>query len=119
MDNRRDRRRYSFKKESLDLTYTLDKDTSLTFTADVDFAKFESVAVDGQIISADNYTAKSGSASTKINVASQGTTVTTESETNISPSTGDGTNTGLLFALLILSGMGMMIFFSNGKKVNR
>lgn len=138
---------YSFKKESLDQTYTLDKDTSLTFTADADFAKFESVAVDGQIISADNYTAKSGStivelkkdyldtlsagehtitvnwvdgsASTKIKVVSQGTTETTESETNISPSTGDGTNTGLLFALLILSGMGMMIFFSNGKKVNR
>lgn len=52
---------YSFKQESLDQTYTLDKDTTLTFTADVDFAKFESVAVDGQIISADKYTAKSGS----------------------------------------------------------
>lgn len=102
---------YSFKQESLNQTYTLDKDTTLIFTADVDFAKFESVAVDGQIISADKYTAKSGStivelkkdylntlsagehtvtvnwvdgsASTKIMVAKQSTTTeaTTESTT--------------------------------------
>ena len=102
---------YSFKQESLNQTYTLDKDTTLIFTADEDFAKFESVAVDGQIISADKYTAKSGStivelkkdylntlsagehtvtvnwvdgsASTKIMVAKQSTTTeaTTESTT--------------------------------------
>ncbi|MGN0374672.1 MAG: hypothetical protein ACI4EN_04165 [Butyrivibrio sp.] len=117
---------YSFKKESLNQTYTLDKDTSLIFTADVDFAKFESVAVDGQIISADNYTAKSGStivelkkdflnrlsagehtitvnwvdgsASTKINVESH----------NVIPPTGDGAGIGLFFTLLILSGIGMI-----------
>ena len=100
---------YSFKQESLNQTYTLDKDDTLTLTADVDFAKFESVAVDGQIISADKYTAKSGStivelkkdylntlsagehtvtvnwvdgsASTKIKVANKSSVTTTEAST--------------------------------------
>ncbi|MGN0370723.1 MAG: hypothetical protein ACI4EW_09270 [Butyrivibrio sp.] len=52
---------YSFTEESCGQTYTIGKDDSLKLTADADFAKFESVEVDGTVIAAENYTANSGS----------------------------------------------------------
>lgn len=47
------------------------------------------------------------------------TAATTESEVDANPETGDGANVSLMFALLFLSGAGMMIYFSNDKKAKR
>lgn len=49
------------------------------------------------------------------------TTAITESQTpaGTSPATGDGVNIGMLLALLVLSGMGILTFISFNKKANR
>lgn len=52
---------YSFTDESCNQTYTINKDDTLKLTADADFAKFESVEVDGTVVTEENYTTSSGS----------------------------------------------------------
>ena len=127
-------------------TWTQNSDGTRTFRANGDFSKFTGVKVDGTLIDAKNYTAVSGSTvitlkADYLNTLSVGThnltvvytdgecstnfevkkeqTQPTEGNDTKSPQTGDNGNPALWFALLIVSGAGILGTSVYSKRKNR
>ena len=128
-------------------SWTQNSDGTLAFRANGDFSKFTGVKIDGTLIDAKNYTAVSGSTvitlkNDYLNTLSVGTHKLTvvyndgECSTNFevkaaqtengggsdsekSPQTGDNSNPTLLFAILFISGVGMLGTTVYKKRRNR
>lgn len=119
-------------------TWTQNSDGTLTFRANGDFSKFTGVKVDGTLIDAKNYTAVSGStvitlkadylktlsagthkitvvytdgecsANFEVTKAASEQTKPTDGKDTTSPQTGDNSNLALWFAVLFVSGAGVL-----------
>ena len=119
-------------------TWTQNSDGTLTFRANGDFSKFTGVKVDGTLIDAKNYTAVSGStvitlkadylktlsvgthkitvvytdgecsANFEVKKAASEQTKPTGGKDTTSPQTGDNSNLALWFAVLFVSGAGIL-----------
>lgn len=116
--------------------WTQGDDGSLTFRANGDFAKFTGIRVDGKDVSADNYTAVSGSTVVTLKMAyldslPEGehtlTVVYQDGECSAAfevkpspaasiPQTGDESHVALWFALLLISGGALITTTVLGKK---
>lgn len=126
-------------------SWTQNTDGTLTFRANGEFDKFTGVKVDGKLIDAGNYTAKSGSTVVTLKAdylktlsagehkltvvfddgeCSTNFTVKAAQSTDAdqtSPQTGDSNNVGLWVALLAISafGVGAMLLYGRKRRTSR